>query len=169
MIIVFTGDGKGKTSAALGIALRASGHNMRTLMIQFMKKKGSSGEHNIKEGLSQNIEILAFGSEFFFEGDEKKEHIELARSAWSTMKEMLSKKNYNILILDELTVAIKYGLISLEAVIDFLKHLPYEIHVIITGRYAPYELLKMADIATEMKKISHIFDKGQPAVMGIDF
>lgn len=169
MLIIFTGDGKGKTSAALGIALRAAGHNMDTLIIQFMKKRGSSGEHNIPKGLSKNIEILSFGGEFLFRGDEKTEHINLAQSAWSTMIEMLPKKKYHILILDELTVAIKYGLLSLDGVMNFLKNLPYEIHVIVTGRDAPSELLEMADIATEMKKISHIYDKGKSAVLGIDF
>lgn len=169
MLIVFTGEGKGKTSAALGIALRASGHNMNTLIIQFMKKKGISGEQNIPEGLLKNIDILPFGGEFLLEGDEKKGHVKLAQKAWHTMKEMLSKKTYHILILDELTVAIKYGLIPLDIVMDFLKNLPYSMHIIITGRDAPCELLNMSDIATEMKKIKHIFDKGERAVLGIDY
>ncbi|HOJ43811.1 MAG TPA: cob(I)yrinic acid a,c-diamide adenosyltransferase [Syntrophorhabdaceae bacterium] len=169
MLIVFTGDGKGKTSAALGIALRATGHNMNTLIIQFMKKKGTSGEQNLPEGLLKNIDILPFGGEFLLKGDDKEKHLKLAQEAWSKMKEMLSKKTYHILILDELTVAIKFELISLDTVMDFLKHISQKMHVIITGRYAPYELLNMADIATEMKKIKHIFDKGGGAVSGIDF
>jgi len=169
LLIVFTGEGKGKTSAALGIALRASGHNMNTLVIQFMKKKGNSGEQNIPEGLLKNIDILPFGGEFLLEGNEKEGHIKLAQEAWSMMKEMLSKKIYHILILDELTIAIKYGLIPLNTVLNFLKNLPYSIHIIITGRDAPDEILNMSDIATEMKKIKHVFDRGKGAVLGIDY
>lgn len=169
MIILFTGDGKGKTSAALGIALRASGYKMKTLMIQFMKKQGGSGEHKIPAPISEFIEIHAFGGDFLFKGDDISEHIKLAKKAWLFMEESLSKNIYQILILDELTVALKYGLIAIEMVMDFLKNPPYGIHVIITGRDAPPELLSIADIATEMKKISHIYDRGGPAVEGIDF
>ncbi|MCX8111392.1 MAG: cob(I)yrinic acid a,c-diamide adenosyltransferase [Syntrophorhabdaceae bacterium] len=169
MIILFTGDGKGKTSAALGIALRASGYKMKTLMIQFMKKQDGSGEHRVPSPLNEFIDIHAFGGGFLFKGDDKSEHIKLAQKAWLFMEESLSKKVYQILILDELTVALKYGLINIDMVMDFLKNPPYEIHIIITGRDAPLKLLSIADIATEMKKISHIYDKGGPPVEGIDF
>ncbi len=169
MIILFTGDGKGKTSAALGISLRASGHKMDTLIIQFMKKQGTSGEQDISCEPFKNIDIFPFGADFLFSENEKTEHIRIAQKAWSFMKEMLLRKKYHILILDELTVAIKYGLILVDEVMDFLKNPPYEIHIIITGRYAPSELLNIADIATEMKKIKHIYDKGMPAIEGIDF
>lgn len=169
MIIIFTGDGKGKTSAGLGVALRAAGHNMPTLMIQFMKKKGSSGEHIIPPPLSHIIEIHPFGGDFIHAGDNMTEHIRLAEQAWAFMEMRLAQKDFHLLILDELTVALGFGLLPLERVLDFLKTKPEGLNVIITGRDAQKELMDMAHIITEMRKIRHSYDDGIPAMKGIDF
>ncbi|HQK47261.1 MAG TPA: cob(I)yrinic acid a,c-diamide adenosyltransferase [Syntrophorhabdaceae bacterium] len=169
MIIIFTGDGKGKTSAGLGVALRAAGHDMSTLVIQFMKKQGSSGEHGIPSSMSHFIEIHPFGGDFIYAGDDITGHIKMAEEAWAFMEKRLGEKNFHILILDELTVALRFGLLSLKKVLDFLKTKPERLNVIITGRDAQKELMDMAHIITEMKKIRHIYDDGLPPVKGIDF
>ncbi|MBP8626862.1 MAG: cob(I)yrinic acid a,c-diamide adenosyltransferase [Syntrophorhabdales bacterium] len=169
MIIVFTGDGKGKTSAALGIALRASGYKMDTLIIQFMKKQGGSGEHRIQTPLSEHIEVHAFGGDFLFNGDDRAGHIKLAEEAWAFMERRLNERSFYMLILDELTLALKYGLLTIERVLDFLKAKPHNLHVIITGRDAQKRLMDIADIVTEMRKIRHAYDIGMPAMQGIDF
>ncbi|MCX5806336.1 MAG: cob(I)yrinic acid a,c-diamide adenosyltransferase [Proteobacteria bacterium] len=169
LIVVFTGDGKGKTTAALGVALRASGHGMNTLMIEFMKEEGKSGEQKVCPAMLQKIDIYPFGMGFVFRGDDPRPHMEIVENAWLFMEEMLSKKKYQILILDELSVALSLGLFPVDSVIRFLKLKDNALHVIITGRDAPSELIKIADIVTEMKEVKHIFKEGTAATLGLDY
>jgi len=169
IIIIFTGDGKGKTSASLGVALRASGYGMKTLMIEFIKEQGKSGEQNVCPSLLKDIDIYPFGMGFIFRGDDPRPHMEIAENAWLFMEEMLQKNNYNILILDELAVVLNLGLLPVEKVIDFIKKRDEKLHVIITGRDVPKELIKMAHIVTEMKEIKHIYREGVTAIKGLDY
>jgi cob(I)alamin adenosyltransferase len=167
--IVFTGNGKGKTSAALGVALRASGHGMKTLMIQFIKEKGKSGEQEVCPSVNQNIDIYPLGMGFVFRGDDPRPHIAMAEEAWFFMEETLQEKDYNILILDELSVVMNLGLLTMERVTGFLAKKVENIHVIITGRDAPKEIINLADVVTEMREIKHIYQQGINAIKGIDY
>jgi cob(I)alamin adenosyltransferase len=167
--IIFTGDGKGKTTAALGVALRASGYGMNTLMIEFIKEQGKSGEQKICPSLLKNVDIYPFGMGFIFRGDDPRPHMEMAEQAWFFMEETLQKKRYNILILDELSVVLCLGLLPVDKVINFLIQKDDALHVIITGRDAPPELIKMADVVTEMREIKHIYREGVTAIQGLDY
>ncbi len=169
MIIVFTGNGKGKTSAALGIALRASGHRMKTLMIQFIKEKGKSGEQEVCPSVNKNIDIHPFGMGFVFRGDDLRPHMAMAEEAWYFMEETLKEKKYDILILDELSVVMNLGLLTMEKVTAFLARQVDGLYVIITGRDAPEEIINFADMVTEMKEIKHVYQQGVKAIKGIDY
>ena len=169
LIIIFTGNGKGKTTAALGVALRASGWDMNTLMIEFMKEEGKSGEQNVCPEMLKKIDIYPFGMGFVFRGEDPRPQMEIVEKAWLFMEEMLSKKKYQILILDELSVGLSLNLFPVDKVINFLKFKEDSLHVIITGRDAPVELIKIADIVTEMKEVKHIFKEGVTAMPGLDY
>jgi cob(I)alamin adenosyltransferase len=169
ILIVFTGNGKGKTSAALGVALRASGHGMKTLMIQFIKEKGTSGEHEVCPSMNKNIDIHPLGMGFVFRGDDPRPQIAMAEEAWYFMEEALGEKKYDVLILDELCVVMNLGLLTMEKVTTFLAKQVDGLHVIITGRDAPEEIIKFADVVTEMKEIKHIYQQGVNAIRGIDY
>ena len=167
--VVFTGNGKGKTSAALGIALRASGHGMKTLMIQFIKEKGRSGEQEVCPAINKDIEIYPFGMGFVFRGDDPRPHIAMAEEAWFFMEETLQEKKYDIVILDELCVVMNLGLLAMERVTTFLAKEVDGLHVIITGRDAPEEIINFADVVTEMKEVKHIYQQGVKAIKGVDY
>ncbi|OPX98935.1 MAG: Cob(I)yrinic acid a,c-diamide adenosyltransferase [Syntrophorhabdus sp. PtaU1.Bin002] len=167
--IVFTGNGKGKTTAALGVALRASGRNMKTLMIQFIKEKGTSGEHNICPAILGNIEIYPFGTGFVFKGDDLRPHIDMAEQAWSFMERTIGERGFDILILDELAIALNLGLLTIERVMAFLAGKSDDLHVVITGRNAPREIIEFADVVTEMTEIKHVYRKGVSAIKGLDY
>jgi cob(I)alamin adenosyltransferase len=169
LLVIYTGDGKGKTTAALGAALRACGRGMNTLMIQFIKEKGTSGEQKVCPALLQNIDIYPFGMGFVFEGDDPGPHIQMVEKAWIFMKERLSRKKYDILILDELAAVLNLGLLPVQEVLDFLIGKEKSLHVIITGRDAPEELIHEADIVTEMREIKHVYHDGTPATLGLDY
>jgi cob(I)alamin adenosyltransferase len=169
MIIVFTGNGKGKTSAALGIALRASGHGMKTLMIEFIKEKGRSGEQEVCPALNKNIEIYPFGMGFVFRGDDPRPHMAMAEEAWFFLEETLQERKFDILILDELSVVMNLGLLTMERVTSFLAKNVDGLHVIITGRDAPQEIINFADVVTEMREVKHVYQKGITAIKGIDY
>lgn len=163
MILVFTGDGKGKTTSAFGMAIRAIGHQKKVIIIQFLKK-GEYGETKLFEKLG--IEIYQFGrKDFVFEAT--KEDYEMAQKALKKAYEKLKEKPF-LLILDEVNVAIDMGLIKLKDVIDLLKKAE-ETHIILTGRNAPQELIKYADLVTEMKKIKHYYDMGIKAIEGLEY
>ena len=169
IIIVYTGNGKGKTTAALGAALRACGHGMKTLMIQFIKEKGQSGEQEICPARIENIEIYPFGRGFVFEGNDLRPHIEKAEEAWLFMVEQLQKEKYDILILDELNAALNLDLLARDRVTGFLAGKDEGLHVIITGRDAPQEIIDLADVVTEMREIKHVYQRGLPAIKGLDY
>lgn len=169
IIIVYTGNGKGKTTAALGAALRACGHGMKTLMIQFIKEKGQSGEQALCPSRINDIEIYPFGAGFVFEGDDLRPHIERADEAWVFMERQLAVKKYDVLILDELNAALNLNLLAIGRVADFLARKDEGLHVIITGRDAPKEIIDLADVVTEMREIKHVYRHGVPATKGLDY
>ncbi len=159
-IIVFTGDGKGKTTASLGMAIRAIGHGRKVVIIQFLKK-GEYGE--IKSGI---LEIHQFGREkFVFEPEEK--DFEEVKKAMEYAREALKRKPF-MLILDEINVAVALKLVSIEEVVKLIEERG-KTHVVLTGRNAPEEIIRIADLVTEMKKIKHYYDDGIEAIEGLEY
>jgi cob(I)alamin adenosyltransferase len=169
VVILFTGDGKGKTTAALGCALRAAGRGMKTLIIQFMKDRGASGEHLLSSPLSTLIEVHPFGAGFLRPGDDPGPHRKVVREAWEKMKGLLRDDRFDLLVLDELAYVLHAGLLPEKTVIGFLEGRGASPHVIITGRSAPQSLIDRADIVTEMREVKHPYRRGLPPIPGIDY
>ncbi len=169
LIMVNTGSGKGKTTAAFGTAIRAAGHGSNVLIVQFLKGRNDVGE--IK-ALSKfpNIEIHRFGSGFTWLKESLKEDRELAKKAWTLAKEKIKTGNYDLIVLDELNVVIHYGFLSIEEIVNFLEtQKPPHVHIFITGRNAKKELIEIADMVTEMNEIKHHFKQGIPAQKNVEF
>ncbi len=169
LIIVHTGKGKGKSSAAFGMVFRALGHNMKIAIVQFVKGKWESGERKILEKFPEQISIKAMGSGFTWETQNKEQDIKDARAAWEKAKKFILDDNYQMIVLDELNICLRYEYLDLKEVIEFLKNKPIDKHVIITGRNAKEELIEIADLVTEMKMIKHPFRSGIKAQAGIEF
>lgn len=172
LIIVFTGDGKGKTSAALGIALRASGHKMSVSVIQFIKSSNPTGEAKAAGRLAPELEFVSLGSGFVnCLGDAKplSEHKRSAAEALALARQRILSGSRDIVVLDEINTAVALGLIDVKDVLDLLAKKPLVLHVILTGRSACPEVIEAADLVTEMRNIKHPYDSGIPAQKGIDY
>lgn len=169
LIQVYTGDGKGKTTAALGLALRAVGHGMNVLVIQFMKGKSNCGELESARRLSPHLEIIPMGRDVFVSRDHPDpEDILLAQKGLSLAKRAVEDAEYDVVILDEINVAVDYGLILLPDLLKILDAKPATVELILTGRNAKQELLERADLVTEMLGRKHYDTKGIPAREGIE-
>lgn len=169
LLLVFTGDGKGKTTAALGMALRAAGHHMRVLVLQFIKGAWHTGEHNAARALP-NIEWLTLGKGFTWRHETADEDRALASYGWAKAMEALTSDRYDLIILDELNVALSHGLLPLATVLEGLRQKSPRCHVVVTGRNAPADLCAMADCVTEMVPVKHHFrDQGIKAQKGVEF
>ena len=169
LVYVFTGDGKGKTSAALGVVLRALGHGLRVHITYFMKGSYPYGEHTILSRLP-NVDFAIFGGlEFINEANIKPEEMEQARQALADAREAVFGGNYDVVIMDEVNLAASWKLIELDEVIRLINDKPPNVELILTGRQADTELIKIADLVTEMRKIKHPYDKGIKARKGIDY
>ena len=167
-IQIYTGDGKGKTTAALGAALRACGHGMDVYMIQFMKGDINYGELSASESIP-NFKIVQFGRPTFVDKDNpSKEDIELAQLALEHARIIIEEGEYDMVILDELNVAIDFKLVEIEKVIEILDSKPEYVEIIITGRNAKKELIDKADLVTNMRKIKHYYDDGIGARTGFE-
>lgn len=165
---LYTGDGKGKTTASLGAALRAAGHGKRVLVIQFMKGR-LYGELAAVERI-EGFTIEQYGRDEFVDPKNPEQiDIELAGKGWKRAVEALSDRELDVLVLDEINVAVSFGLIELDRVIEFVKTKPERLELILTGRYAPDELIELADTVTEMKEIKHHFRKGVEARKGVEY
>lgn len=169
LVIVNTGDGKGKTTAALGVLLRAWGRGLRVCMIQFIKADtGNWGE--IQAARKIGIEWHAMGDGFTWLSKDIEESAAKATRAWTLAQEKIASDNYDLVVLDEMTYAFHKGWLDIHAVIGWLKsNKPSMLHLIITGRDAPQELIDFADLVTEMTKVKHPFDQGILAQAGIEF
>jgi len=165
---LYTGNGKGKTTAALGAALRAVGHGRRVVMIQFMKGR-RYGELEAARGL-ERFTIEQYGrDEFVDPKNPDPVDRELAERGWQRAEELIREGGIDMLILDEINVAVAFGLLELEKVLTFMKRKPKEIELILTGRYAPEKMIELADTVTEMREIRHHYSRGVAARKGIEY
>jgi cob(I)alamin adenosyltransferase len=168
LVIVLTGQGKGKTTAALGVVLRAWGRGMKTVVLQFVKARTANyGENRAARKLG--IEMIPLGEGFTWLSKDIEKDKATARECWELARQKIDSGQYDIVVLDEMTYPMTYGWIPVEEVIDTLRQRPQGLHVIITGRDAPQELIDFADLVTEMREVKHPYKKGAKARPGIDF
>jgi len=172
MVIVYTGNGKGKTTAALGIALRAIGHGLRVCMVQFIKGEWHYGELNSLKKLEPDFELIVAGKGFIGIIDDDHafgDHVRAAKTALNIVEEKISFGSYDVIILDEINYAVKLGVLKLEDVMKIIQNRPKKVSLILTGNHACEEIISLADLVTEMREIKHPFKKGIKAKKGIDF
>ena len=166
-IHVYTGNGKGKTTAALGLALRATGAGLKVYIGQFMKKRNYS-ELKSLEKFSESITIEQFGRQRFIGQKVTEEDKLLAQEGFEKVKKVIDDGKYNLIILDEINVALSYGLLKEDEVIEIIKCRPKAQEIVLTGRNAPNKIVELADLVTEMKEIKHYFKHGVKARKGIE-
>jgi cob(I)alamin adenosyltransferase len=168
LLIVYTGHGKGKTTAALGIVFRALGRGMRVAVVQFIKGKWKTGERTFAESIA-GLEFHVMGLGFTWESDDLSRDQAAARAAWGVARGFIESGERDVVVLDEMTYAFHYGFVPLEEVLEVLRSRPPHVHVVVTGRNAPEALVESADLVTEMKPVKHPYEKGVPAQIGVDF
>ncbi len=169
LLLVFTGDGKGKTTAALGMVLRASGHGMRALILQFIKGSWTYGELEACRRLP-GVTIRPLGSGFTWKKESMEEDRRLALEGWQVAAEAIWRGEHDLIVLDELNLVLSYGLLPVTDVLEVIRARPGHVHVVVTGRGAPEELMAAADAVTEMRLVKHHYrDQKIPAQRGIEF
>lgn len=169
LLIVHTGKGKGKSTAAFGMVFRAIGHGMRVAVIQFVKGAWSTGERTILENYPELCTIKAAGEGFTWETQDRARDIAMARAGWEEAKRYIADPAYSMVLLDELNIVLRYDYLPLDEVLEVLRRKPAGKHVIVTGRNAREELIEMADLVTEMEQVKHPFRSGVKAQAGIEF
>lgn len=171
LIIVFTGPGKGKTTAAMGMALRAVGHGLKILMIQFIKGGRHYGELDTAKKLSPYLSIIPMGKGFirFDRKGPDEEDKKAVREAWDFFLEKMASEEYQMIILDEINYVVDYGLLPVKDLLDALEKKPPGLHLVLTGRNAHPQLIERADLATEMREIKHPFRRGVKAQKGVEY
>ncbi len=174
LLIIHTGKGKGKSTAAFGLAARAIGNDMRVGVVQYVKGKWETGERKVLEAFPDNIEIHTMGEGFTWETQDRERDIRAAEKAWEKSKEMIEacrgdNPEFDMIVLDELNIVLRYDSLDLQEVVDFLVNKPEKLHVVVTGRNAKDELIEAADLVTEMTQIKHPFRSGVKAQVGIEF
>ena len=167
ILIVFTGNGKGKTTAAFGTVTRAIGHQKKAGVIQFIKGTWPNGERNLLEPLG--VEFQVMGTGFTWETQDRESDTQACQEVWLHGKRMLADESLDLVVLDELTYMVTYGYLALEEVVDALKARPSHQTVIITGRACHRDLLELADTVSELRPIKHAFESGIKAQQGIDY
>ena len=169
LVIVHTGKGKGKSTAAFGMVFRALGHGMKVGVIQFVKGAWGTGERTVLEKFPEHVTIKAMGEGFTWETQDRERDIAHARAGWDEAKRLIADPDYRMVMLDELNIVLRYDYLPLAEVLDVLRNKPFDKHVIITGRNAREELIEIADLVTEMELIKHPFRSGVKAQAGIEF
>jgi cob(I)alamin adenosyltransferase len=170
LIIVNTGNGKGKTTAALGMVLRSLGHGYRVAIIQYIKGAWEPAEKNVFSKFSDQLEFHAMGEGFTWDTQDRDRDIQMAQTAWEKSLTYILDETYRTVLLDEVNVALKLGYLQVDQVLAGLRQKPVNTHVILTGRGAPPELIAHADLVTEMQPIKHPFrEQGIKAQAGIEF
>ena len=168
LVIVYTGNGKGKTTAALGLAWRALGRDLPVAVVQFIKGKWKTGERIFAERMP-SLTFLVMGRGFTWESDDLSRDRAAAEAAWAESRALIAGGDKTVVVLDELTYVLNYGFVPVADVLEALRTRPRHVTVVITGRNAPDELLAAADLVTEMKSLKHPFEQGKKAVPGIDY
>lgn len=172
LVIVYTGKGKGKTTAALGMALRAIGYDYKVCMIQFIKGSWHYGEMTSSKRLEPEFELTAVGKGFVGIMDDKspiEDHKKIAGEALAIAKEKVTSEKYNIVILDEINYAVNLGLVKIDDVLKLIQTKPANVNLVLTGNHVRDEIIELADLVTEMREIKHPFKSGIRAKKGIDF
>ncbi|MCH7862375.1 MAG: cob(I)yrinic acid a,c-diamide adenosyltransferase, partial [Proteobacteria bacterium] len=170
LVIVHTGPGKGKTSAALGMAVRAIGHGMKVGMVQFVKGAMATGEKAVFDRFPELIEFKPMGEGFTWDTQDRARDIAVAREAWEEVKRMIADPDYAMVIADELNIVLRYDYLPTDEVLAALAAKPAMKHVIVTGRNAPQALIDAADLVTEMAQVKHPFrEQNVKAQAGIEF
>ena len=170
LVIVHTGPGKGKTSAALGMAVRAIGHGMKVGVVQFVKGAMATGEKVVFDRFPELIEFKPMGEGFTWDTQDRSRDIAAARAAWDEVKRMIADPSYAMVIADELNIVLRYDYLPVGEVLEALSAKPHMTHVIITGRNAPEALIDAADLVTEMAQVKHPFrEQNVKAQRGIEF
>src|SRR6266853_1319941 len=169
LLIVHTGAGKGKSTAAFGMVLRCLGHGMRVGIVQFVKGVWSTGERVALERFGDLVNCRAMGEGFTWDTQNRARDIAAARNAWETAQAMISDPSYRLVLLDELNIVLRYDYLPLGEVVAMLKEKPRDLHIIVTGRNAQPELVEAADLVTEMTLVKHPFRTGVKAQPGIEF
>ncbi len=166
LIVINTGNGKGKTTSALGVALRAWGYGMKVAILQFIKK-ARCGEHLAARKIG--LEMVAGGGGFFRQGGDTEKHRKLAAKLWDTARAKIASGEYNLIVLDELSYPLRFGWLDVQDVVAALRDRPPGLHIVITGRDMPAELVELADTVTDMTEVKHAWRKGIKAQKGIEF
>jgi cob(I)alamin adenosyltransferase len=169
LLIVHTGKGKGKSTAAFGIVLRCLGHGMRVGIVQFVKGVWTTGERLALERFGDLVTCRAMGEGFTWDTQDRARDIAAARKAWETAKAMIADPSYRLILLDELNIVLRYDYLPIDDVVAALKAKPLDLHVVVTGRNARPELIDAADLVTEMSLVKHPFRNGVKAQIGIEF
>jgi cob(I)alamin adenosyltransferase len=169
LVIVHTGTGKGKSTAAFGMVLRCLGHGMRVGVVQFVKGAWTTGERTVLQRFPDLVTMKAMGEGFTWETQDRARDIAAARAAWETAKAMIADPGYRLVLLDELNIVLRYDYLPIAEVVATLTAKPRDLHVIVTGRNAKPELIEIADLVTEMKLVKHPFRAGVKAQAGIEY
>ena len=169
LLIVHTGPGKGKSTAAFGLIMRALGHEWPIGVVQFIKGAWSTGERKALERFPDLVRWHSMGEGFTWETQDRVRDIAAAEAAWTKAKELMADPAIRLLVLDELNIALRYDYLPLEAVVDTLKNKRADLHIVVTGRNAKAELIEVADLVTEMTLVKHHFAAGVKAQEGIEF
>ena len=170
LVIVHTGKGKGKSTAAFGLVFRALGNGMKVAIVQFVKGKWETGERQALKRFADDVTITAMGDGFTWETQDRQRDIAAARAAWERAKALIADDEHQMVVLDELNIVLRYDYLPVEEVVEFLRTSKPEMkHVVITGRNARDELIDLADLVTEMEQVKHPFRAGIKAQKGIEF
>lgn len=169
LLLVYTGDGKGKTTAALGLAFRALGWGRCVAVVQFIKGRWKTGEAAMAKTLAGRLDWFSMGDGFTWITQNYVQDVATARAAWAKCLDLLADARYQVVVLDELNCVLAYNFLSVEEVLDGLRRRPPTTHVVVTGRGAPPALLEAADLVTEMRNVKHPYDAGLKAQPALDY
>ncbi|MCJ7601026.1 MAG: cob(I)yrinic acid a,c-diamide adenosyltransferase [Desulfobulbaceae bacterium] len=169
LVLLLTGDGKGKSTAAFGQALRAAGQGLQVCIVQFIKGQFQTGEAKAFQGLADKVEFHVKGSGFTWQQNDKEEVTRVARQAFDFAREKIMSGRYDMVVLDELTYLVTYGMVDEAEVLDMIRRRPAGLHLVITGRDASEKLVAAADLVSEVRMIKHPYAAGVKAQKGIEF
>ena len=169
LVIVHTGTGKGKSTAAFGMVMRCLGHGMRVGIVQFIKGAWDTGERHVLARFPELVTCRAMGEGFTWGTQDRARDIAAARAAWEQAKALIADPSYRLVLLDELNIVLRYDYLPIAEVVETLKGKPRDLHLVITGRNAKPELIDIADLVTEMTLVKHPFRSGVKAQAGIEF